>query len=254
MRLALHSVSYAGVWPGQVRLGLEPILDKARAFGYQGVMLVAKRPHASVLDLDAGARRDLRSAIEDRGLELAVHGRLHRLRAGHDRPDVPLREMQVLYVHGAGAPGARPGGRPGPDLHRRSRAPAWRYDTLWGWCVETIRECARRAADYGVTVGVQNHHDVAAHYQSLADLLRDVDHPNARACFDAWAPALHGANGAALEAAAREMAPRTAYTTVADYVRRPRFAYRPDVVNYTRSRTWCAPSRWARDSSTTARS
>jgi sugar phosphate isomerase/epimerase len=54
-----------------------------------------------------------------------------------------------------------------------------------------------------------------------------------RACFDAWSPALHGANGAALQEAARRMAPQTAYTTIADYVLRPRFTYHPDVVNYT---------------------
>ena len=67
MRLALHSVSYAGVWPGQVRLPLEPILDKAARFGYQGVMLVAKRPHASLLDVDPEDRRRLRGALEERG-------------------------------------------------------------------------------------------------------------------------------------------------------------------------------------------
>jgi sugar phosphate isomerase/epimerase len=35
-----------------------------------------------------------------------------------------------------------------------------------------------------------------------------------------------------LAAAARAMAPHTALTTVADYVRRPRFAYQPGLVNY----------------------
>jgi len=232
MRLALHSVSYAGVWPGQVRLGLEPILDKAARFGYGGVMLVAKRPHASVLDLPADARRELRSAIRDRGLELAAMAGYTDFCAGHDRPDVPLREMQILYVTEL----ARLAHDLGGGLIRIFTGfgkPGLAYDTQWGWCVEAIRECARRAADHGVVVGVQNHHDVAAHYLSLADLLRDVDHPNARACFDAWSPALQGANGAALGAAARAMGGRTAYTTVADYVLRPRFTYRPDVVNYT---------------------
>jgi sugar phosphate isomerase/epimerase len=232
MRLALHSVSYAGVWPGQARLGLTPILDKAVQFGYQGVMLVAKRPHASVLDLDAGARRELRAAIEDRGLQLAALAGYTDFCAGHDRPDVPLREMQILYV----AELARLAHDLGGSLIRVFTGFARTgvaYDTLWGWCADALRECARRAADYGVTVGVQNHHDVAAHYLSLADLLRDVGQPNARACFDAWSVALHGADGAQLRAAAKRMAPLTAHTTVADYVRRPRFTYRPDVVNYT---------------------
>jgi sugar phosphate isomerase/epimerase len=231
MRLALHSVSYAGVWPGQARLGLEPILDKAAQFGYQGVMLVAKRPHASVLDLGRGAREELRGAIQGRGLQLAALAGYTDFCAGHDRPDVPLREMQVLYVTEL----ARLAHDLGGDLVRIFTGfarPGVAYDTMWGWCADAIRECGRRAADFGVTVGVQNHHDVAAHYLSLADLLRDVDHPNVRASFDAWSPALHGVNGAALQAAATSMASRTVYTTVADYVRRPRFTYRPDVVNY----------------------
>ena len=49
--------------------------------------------------------------------------------------------------------------------------------------------------------------------------------------FDAWAPALHGMD---LEAAVLKMAPYVVHTTVADYVRRPRFRYQPPLVNYTR--------------------
>ena len=47
--------------------------------------------------------------------------------------------------------------------------------------------------------------------------------------FDAWSPALQGVD---LVAAARALAPFTAYTTIADYVRRPRFRYVPALVNY----------------------
>ena len=43
MRLALHSISYAGLW-GQTRLPVDAILDKAAVQGYQGFMLVGKRP------------------------------------------------------------------------------------------------------------------------------------------------------------------------------------------------------------------
>ena len=50
----LHSVSYAGVWPGQARLTLEAFVDKAADLGFRGVMLMAKRPHLSVLDWPLG--------------------------------------------------------------------------------------------------------------------------------------------------------------------------------------------------------
>jgi sugar phosphate isomerase/epimerase len=94
-----------------------------------------------------------------------------------------------------------------------------------------LQECARHAATLGVTVGVQNHHDVAGHWEGLLDLLADVGEPNCKAMFDAWAPALHGDD---IAAAARKMAPHMVHTTVADYVRRPRFRYLPPLVNYRR--------------------
>ena len=42
----LHSVSYSGSW-GQAGLTLEQFLDKAADLGFDGVMLMAKRPHLS---------------------------------------------------------------------------------------------------------------------------------------------------------------------------------------------------------------
>jgi len=104
-------------------------------------------------------------------------------------------------------------------------------DQSWGWCVESLRECARRAAEFGVTIGVQNHHETAAHFESMWDLLEDIGEPNCKAMFDAWSPALHGRD---LVAAVRKMAPHIVHTTAADYVRRPRFAYVPQLVNYVR--------------------
>jgi sugar phosphate isomerase/epimerase len=47
--------------------------------------------------------------------------------------------------------------------------------------------------------------------------------------FDAWSPALRGED---LHEAARQLAPYTAMTTSADYVRVPRYRYRPELVNY----------------------
>ena len=48
----LHSVSYAGLW-GQAFLPVDAFVDKAAELGYEGVMLMAKRPHASMLDYSA---------------------------------------------------------------------------------------------------------------------------------------------------------------------------------------------------------
>jgi sugar phosphate isomerase/epimerase len=229
MRTALHSVSYAGLW-GQSRLSISEFLERARSLGFGAVMLMAKRPHLSVLDCDPEARKQLRKQLDRLDLRVACLAGYTDFSMGSDRPDVPQREMQILYVR---------------ELCRLARDldcslvrvftgfdyPAATFDQQWAWCVSSLRECARRAAEFGVTVGVQNHHDTAVHHESLIDLLEEIGEPNCKAMFDAWAPALQGVD---LADAVRKMAPYMVHTTVADYVRRPRFRYQPQLVNYVR--------------------
>src|SRR6516162_4389768 len=95
---ALHSVSYAGVWPGQVQLTLDQFLERAQELGFDAVMLMAKRPHLSVLDLDADARRQLRRRLEALNLRVACLASYTDFCALADRPDIPAREQQILYV------------------------------------------------------------------------------------------------------------------------------------------------------------
>lgn len=230
MKTALHSVSYAGVWPGQTRLGLDDFLVRARTLGFDAVMLMAKRPHLSLLDHDADARRRLRHRLAGLNLRVACLAGYTDFCMGADRPDIPSREMQILYV--------RELCRLAHDLEcglvrifTGFDHPAASHDQQWNWCVAALQECARHAAPLGVTIGVQNHHDLAGHWQSFLDLLADVNEPNCKACFDAWAPALHGDD---LAEAARRLAPHMVHTTVADYVRRPRYRYQPPLVNYAR--------------------
>jgi sugar phosphate isomerase/epimerase len=103
---------------------------------------------------------------------------------------------------------------------------------VWSGVVRAIQEMCDRATGHGVTIAVQNHHDVAVHTDALLELLNDVDRPNCKAAFDAWSPALRGED---LYDAAKKMAPHTAITTNADYVRLPRFRYQPALVNYLRA-------------------
>lgn len=230
MRTALHSVSYAGVWPGQTRLSLPAFLEKAKALGFDAVMLMAKRPHLSVLDYDVDARRALRDQLDRLSLKVACLAGYTDFCMGGDRPDIPNREMQMIAVretcrlaHDLGCPLVR--------VFTGFDYPHSSFDQKWNWCVTSLKECARLAAPFGVTIGVQNHHDTAVHWASLLDLLHEIDEPTCKAMFDAWAPALQGDDPAA---AVRELAPFLVHTTVADYVRRPRFRYQPQLVNYNR--------------------
>jgi sugar phosphate isomerase/epimerase len=231
-KLALHSVSYAGVWDGQIALPLEEFVDHAADLGYQGVMLMAKRGHASLLDMNEGRRRDLHARMRDRGLELAALAAYTDFTANADRTDIPFLEMQVVYVRECARLAAELGGSivrifTGYETEKLSPGQSWLR------CVNAVRECARQAADFGVTLAVQNHHDVAVHYQGLADLIDEVGEPNVKAGFDAWAPALQGLSGEELAAAVRHIGPHMVQTIVADYVLQPRFQYAPSLTSYT---------------------
>src|SRR5579871_6077906 len=165
MKTALHSVSYAGVWPGQVRLALDDFLIKARQLGFDAVMLMAKRPHLSALDYDAAARRRVRERLTELQLQVACLAGYTDFCMGADRPDIPSREMQILYIrelcrlaHDLGGNLVR--------IFTGFEQGGVSLDQQWTWCVDSLRECSRFAADLGVTIGVQNHHDVAVHWQS----------------------------------------------------------------------------------------
>ncbi|MBI4893314.1 MAG: sugar phosphate isomerase/epimerase [Acidobacteria bacterium] len=220
----LHSVSYAGVWPGQARLELGPFLEKAAALGFRSVMLMAKRPHLSVLDYGREQCFRLREQMDALGLRCAVIAGYNNFSADAEHPDIPHREIQLAHIEAL----CRRAADLGASVVRIFTAyehASFAAHTL----VDTLREAATRAADFGVTLGVQNHHDCASHYLAFLDLLAAVNHPNCKACFDAWTPALQGDD---LVNAARLMAPHTVHTTAADYQRRPRFQYKPAQVNF----------------------
>jgi len=98
--------------------------------------------------------------------------------------------------------GAGFGMRPGEGFYWYEH-PSAMLDAQSKMVVESLRECAERSAELGVTIGVQNHHDIACDFESLYELIREVNAPNCRAMFDAWAPALQGVD---LESAAAKMA------------------------------------------------
>jgi sugar phosphate isomerase/epimerase len=223
----LHSVSYAGLW-GQAFLKADEFVEKAADLGYDGVMLMAKRPHLSVLDYGPAERSRLRAQLEKRGLRHVVLAGYTNFTADLEHGEVPHREFQIAHV-AALAELARDIGASVVRVFTGYLNPAASEGAQWNMIVQALRECARRAADCGVTLGVQNHHDIGVGWESYRDLLGQINEPNCKALFDAWAPALQGAD---CSVAARALGALTVHTTVADYQMRPRYRYEPSLVNY----------------------
>jgi sugar phosphate isomerase/epimerase len=228
VRLSLFSVSYAGLW-GQHQLDLGGVIAKAAELGYSSVMLMGKRPHLSPLDTSDAVLETLLATLARHQVQcgaVAAYTNFSAQRAA----EVPFAEMQFDYV-GSLCRIAAALNAPIVRVFTAYESPTTAPATAWNLVVSGLRQCADRAADFGVTLAVQNHHDVALHTDALLELLGDVDRPNVKIGFDAWSPALRGEE---LYEAARRIAPYTAITTNADYIRLPRYHYVSELVNYER--------------------
>jgi len=229
MTPALFSISYAGFW-GQSTLSLIDFIRHAGTIGYPAVMIAGKRPHLSPLDATPDVVRPIQDALAAANVRCAVLAAYTNLAQPTSVGEVPLVEFQVAYVESL----ARVAAQLGAGVVRIFTAYEVEGQDLqaqWARSVSAIREMCDRAAAHGVTIAIQNHHDLALHTEALLELLSDIDRPNCKLGFDAWSPALRGES---LYEAAKLAAPHTIITTNADYIRVPRYRYHPELVNYER--------------------
>ena len=231
LKTCLHSVSYAGFWRGQARLTVDEFLVKAKELGFDGVMLVAKRPHVSVLDYDEQDRQQLKARIEELGLDLVALAGYTDFTAGVDKPGIPNVEIQAAYV-GEVAKLARDLGTDMVRIFTGYERPGVPYDKQYGMVVEGLKLAGEEAAKYGVTLAVQNHHDIALHHDVMYWLLEEVNHPNVKAGWDAWSPTLEGLSREEIRESILKMQPYIVNTIAADYVIHPRFTYEHELTNY----------------------
>ncbi len=228
MQLGLFSVSYAGYW-GQQTLSLEDFIRRAAQLGFDCVMLAGKRPHLAPMDMSEHRLASLQNALQEAKIRCAVVAAYTDL-CLPSPAEVPHLEWQIHYVAELGRWGARLGAKYVRVFTGYSTGPL-SPQAQWVQVVRSLQEMADRLAEHQMTLAVQNHHDLAVHTDALLELLADVDRPNCKLAFDAWSPFLRGER---LYESARKAAPHTVITTNADYIRLPRFAYDPAVVNYRR--------------------
>lgn len=228
MKPCLFSVSYAGFW-GQATLSLPDFIRHAGELGFPSVMIAGKRPHFSPLDATPEKIEELKKSLFDAKVQCDVVAAYTNLvQPGSVGCEVPMIEFQIAYIESL----ARCAAQIGASIVRiftgyESEDEAKHAD--WNRCCAAIREMCDRAASHNVTIAIQNHHDIALHTDALLELLTEIDRPNCKLGFDAWSPALRGES---LYEAAKKAAPHTIITTNADYIRTPRYRYRPELVNY----------------------
>lgn len=237
MTPCLFSISYAGFW-GQATLKLTDFIAHAGKLGYPSVMIAGKRPHLSPLDATPEFLQPVQDALAAAKVRCDVLGAYTNLAQPTGVGcEVPLVEFQIAYVESLARIAAQIGAKV-VRLFTAYEIEGQDLQTQWNRCTAAIREMCDRAAAHGVTIAIQNHHDVGLHTEALLELLADIDRPNCKLGFDAWSPALRGES---LYEAAKLAAPHTVITTNADYIKVPRHRYRPELVNYERQ-----PVDWVR--------
>jgi sugar phosphate isomerase/epimerase len=225
----LFTVSYAGFW-GQQRLGLNEILRKTKAMGYEAVEIGGKRPHLSPVDTSDDDVRQLKALADELGLQVASIAAYNNFTAGLESREVPMVEIQLAYIDRL----CRFAQMLNSKLVRiftgysTDRLTYW---AQWDMIVKAVQDACDIAARYGVNIGIQNHHDIGIGVEAYEELLDTVNRSNCVAMFDAWSVAQFGVD---LYEVAKRMAPRMMQTTVADYQRQPRFQYVNGLTTYER--------------------
>lgn len=231
VKTCLHSIGYAGFWRGQARLTVDEFLEKAAELGYDGVLIMAKRPHLSPLDYDKAERARLRQKIEDLGLTLVGLAGYSDFTAGMDKPGIPHNEIHAAYIGQM----AELASDLGTDLIRiftGYERPGIPYDVQYATVLEGIKLAAREAEKYDVTLAIQNHHDISLHHDAMYWMLEEINMPNVMAGWDAWVPSLMELSKDEIRESVLKLEPYIVLTIAADYVSMPRFSYENHLTNY----------------------
>jgi sugar phosphate isomerase/epimerase len=231
VKTCLHSIGYSGLWRGQAKLTVDEFLVKAKELGFDGVMLMAKRPHLSLLDYDKDARKKLKQRIADLGLTLVGLAGYSDFTAGIDKVGIPHTEIQAAYI-GQLAELAQDLGTNMVRIFTGYERPGVPYDKQYALVVEGITMAAKEAQKYGVTLAVQNHHDIALHHDAMYWMLKEINMPNVKAGWDAWSPNLEGLSKEEIRQSILKMKPYIVMTIAADYVKMPRYRYDNYLTNY----------------------
>jgi sugar phosphate isomerase/epimerase len=217
VKFILHSVSYSPAWEGQTPLSLEKVIEKAATLGYDGIELIAKRPHASILDLSESDRKRIGELIASKGLVLPCVAGYQDFADDYLHPDMPKGEKELLYLRESIRLTRDLGSKMlriyscfiPPDIARAS---------LWRQCVKYLKEGVKYAEDSGIVLALQNHSELTLHHLDLLRMIEEVSSPNLRVALD---PPYICMSEASYEKAVEECRDHIVYSTASDFIRIP---------------------------------
>jgi len=198
MKIGIYSITYRGVWYRGAAVDCFGLLRLAREQGWEGVELDAERPHAAPMDFSADDRKRLRDLSGELGIPISAISPNCDLSS-----PVPVqREAMICYVteciklaHDLGVPICKifaawrgitlyDGLGTYDDTYGYDQYGYWKRDRR-RFVVEALKELAKRAADHGIILAMQNHGpDIVNNYLDVLALIEAVGSPALKACMD----------------------------------------------------------------------
>ncbi len=201
MKIGLYSITYLGCWYRGEALTLPELIRTAKRFGYDGVEIDGKRPHGNPLDWPKQKCQELRQLADREAVEILG------VAANNDfsNPVPEVRETQICYMRELIRMTADLGAKDlrvflawwGITRHPRLATydiaegywpivhAKFTEEEIWGWCRESLIECARYAGEFGVTLALQNHKPLIRDHRDVLRMVREVNSPHLKVCLDA---------------------------------------------------------------------
>lgn len=182
MRLGLMSVTYAGFFYSGKALSIEEMIPKVARFGFDGIELMGRSPHASPLELDKKKRIRIRQLAESEGLEIPAIGG----QTDFSFPDARMREWGLLHLietirlaKDLGAGIIRVFAAGFGDMRTEAN-----FLQQWNWAKEAFKRATEVAESEGIILALQNHAPIMHSYKSVLEMIEEVGSDFFKACID----------------------------------------------------------------------
>ena len=201
IKLALFTVTYCGLWYKGPALSLKEQIEKAKNFGFDGISIETKRPVALPCDLSKKDRKEVREFADSQGIQIAAVETMSNFAS----PIIEEREnnlcmvkdaielandlgTNIVKVFAAWSGTSRYDGLGTYDFGYKLsefKSNFATQDQMWKWAVQGIRDAAKWAKDYGITIALQNHPPVIKFgYEDALQMAKEVSMDNVKLCLD----------------------------------------------------------------------
>ena len=197
IKLGLYSVTYSGTW-FKGGLTIMGFIDRAKKYGFDGVEIDLKRPHGFPVDLDTNTCKKIREYIDSKGLELpavAGNNNFSSPRQETQENELLMLKEQIRVAKDLGAPVLRVFASWRGVTYRDGIASydiAAKYfnfmDSTQNEVYDRVKICLKEgtkwAEDANVILALQNHKPVIDDYKRMLSIVKEVDSPYLKCCFD----------------------------------------------------------------------